>query len=65
MVEITTLLNTSIYITSFMLIFSFCLSIYSLYLNWKQSKVRDQMDELIKINKAQLKLMEEQWKIKQ
>lgn len=47
--NISQLATGSVVISILAIIFTTIISIYSLYLNWKQSKVKNQMDKLIKI----------------
>ncbi len=42
-------LSTSLALSWGFIIIGFILQLYFLYLNWKQSKVRDQMDRLLAI----------------
>jgi hypothetical protein len=47
MIDPLSLLGGSIVLTFLFLLLGFVFQIYALWLNWKQSKVRDQMDELL------------------
>lgn len=53
------MIQGSLFLSAFMVIFSVLMSIYGLYLNYKQAKVNEQMKELVDLQKENNKLIKD------